>query len=212
MSQHSVEQIREILEKEIPKLRTGDAFGVLFGLAFSLFLLSGIGVVLAFVIFPNPGPAALLGIPLLVLALSYVVGAALDGSETMVGADIANTSAQDYNSSWTGYGRDHAATGMQVGLALMFLQMLTSAVYGTVKYLRERGSVSDTNTSRIAAVFVYKVLNSGPTKQDALFAIPAIEACSVEEKRAALAALTSSDFVQSLPTGVQMAPQKRYLF
>ena len=212
MSQHSVEQLREILEREIPEIRTGDAFGVLFGLLFSTSILIGLGILLAFMIFPQPGPLALLGIPLGVLALSYLLGAALDGSDSMVGADLANASAEDYNNSWSDYNRDHAAAGMQLGLILMFLQMLTGAVYGTAKYLRNRGSMSDNNVSRIAAAYLYKILDSGPTKQEQLFAIPALESCPVEEKRAALSALVSNGFVHSLPTGVQLAPEKRHLF
>lgn len=212
MAHSSVEQIREVLEREIPHIRTGDAFGVVIGLLFSTAILIGMGIGLAMLMFRDPGPLALLGVPLVVLALSYVLGAAMDGSDSMVGADIANASAEDYNNSWTGYGRDRASTGVQLGLGLMVLQMLTGAVYGTVKYLRARGSVSDNNTSRIAAVFIYKVLDSGPTKQEELFAIPALDSCGVEEKRAALTALTSGGFVHAFPTGVQMAPEKRHFF
>ena len=185
---------------------------MLFGLLFSTFILIAMGILLAFLLFPEPGVLALFGIPLSVLAISYLVGAALDGSNKMVGADLANASAEDYNNSWSDYSRDHAAAGMQLGLLLMFLQMLTGAVYGTVKYLRNRGSMADSNISRIAAVYLFKILDSGPTKQPQLFAIPALESCPVEEKRAALSALVSNGFVHSLPTGVQLAPEKRHLF
>jgi hypothetical protein len=212
MSDYSVETIREVLEREVPQIRTGDGIGVLFGLFVSVLILSGLGLGLTLMAVPNAGPLAMLAGPLLVLVISYFIGAALEGSTSMVGADMAEASASDYNDSWSGYGRDHATTGIQLGLLLMVGQMLAGAVYGTVKYLRERGSVTDKNTSRIAAAFLCQILNSGPQKQEKLFAMPALQSCSMEEKREALTALVSSGFVDSLPTGVQISPDKRYHF
>ena len=212
MSQFSVENVRETLEREIPEVRTGDAFGVLFGLFMSIVILVGLGLGLAVLFFPNPGPGALIGLPLALLVLSYFIGAALDGTDSMIGGDIAEASMQDYNDSWTGYGRDRAMDGVQLGMLLMFGQMLAGGMYGTIKYMRNRGSVSDKNTSRIAAAFVCQLLSSGPTKQEQLFAMPALQSCSVEEKREALQALISSGFVDSLPTGLQLSPGKRHHF
>lgn len=198
------ENIRIVLEREIPEIRTGDSIGVLFGLLISMAMLISIGVLLAFIVVPSPGAIPLLGFPILVLGLSYAVGHALDGSTRMVGADLTNASVKAYNGgAFSASGRDGAAHGIQLGLILMALQVLAGAMYGTIKHYRERDLVPDDKRSRIAAAFVEKMLG-GPTRQEILFSLPAVKEFSVEEKCAALRALVCAGFAENLPTGIQL--------
>ncbi|MFA5507596.1 MAG: hypothetical protein WC423_19355, partial [Vulcanimicrobiota bacterium] len=59
--------------------------------------------------------------------------------------------------------------------------------------------------STVGAVFVERLLTDGPTKENELFRTSGLASYSLEEKRAALAALSKSDLVENLATGVQLA-------
>ncbi|MFA7484003.1 MAG: hypothetical protein WC314_26145 [Vulcanimicrobiota bacterium] len=83
--------------------------------------------------------------------------------------------------------------------------LFLGSVYGAVKHFRERDKPPVDKRSTVGAVFVERLLTDGPTKENELFRTSGLASYSLEEKRAALAALSKSDLVENLATGVQLA-------
>ena len=207
------ETIQHQLETEIPEIRQGDGFATLFGLlaAVSIISLGSMGLYGGLVEDPHPVGFAI--VPLVVLTLSYIIGHFTHDSDTVAGADIAQSGAEQYsNSSAFGYGRERGSEAMMFGMALMAIQFLAGAVYGTVKYLTDRGSLTDNNMAIIASVFVDHILANGSTDQETLFALPAIASGSVEEKRQTLTILTQKGFLTTGNGKTSLCAGKRHLF
>lgn len=208
-----LDNIRQALEREVPDMRTGDTFGILFGMLFSAFLLVLFTNGLFYLFIEGLSPVFIPVISAASLVGSYFVGKALSGSDDVLGAELANDATElAASSNYYSPRRDFAETGIQIGMALMFFHMLVGSMYGTVQYLQKRGTLKDSKDSIVAAHMVHHLITKGPTKQEKLFRLEVLSGFTEQEKRDAAKALTTSGIVDALPTGLQLSPPKRHLF
>lgn len=215
-----LDRIREVLEREIPEIRTGDGFGVLCGfiLSFIVTSLLGIGtyVLITFRFGRIPHPLGIFVSAAAALLFGFWSGWRNRDSTEIAGADMLDSGVKRYDNErhsiiGNRFEYERAQHEMTTGAAVFITSFIFGGLYATYAYLKKRGTLEDNNSSRIASGIVALLLED-LTPQDKLEKTLEEQGVQPEETRNVLAILTKAGIVEANSERMWISPTKKYIF
>ncbi len=221
MALHTVQMIKETLEREYPELHPGNAIGTLAGFGISVIVscLIGLGSYALLVEYGYLGGHTLgyLLSPFVMLGIAYGVGHYCKDSEASFGSELANSGA-GYMAD-RGYGARHSGTynaaegAVAAGCLFFFLQFLFTNVYVTFHSLMSSESLlKEDPRSRIGAAIVHCLLHHGGVSQEELVQSLADQGVDPPQTRDVLVFLSEKKVVENRNEQLFVTPFKKDLF
>lgn len=205
------ETIRIALEREIPEMRTGDGVGVLFGLLLSTVLTGGLGMGVYYFVFADGHPTGigyLLGAGV-ALILGFMLGSLIRDSNDVVGAGMIEQGLQDAQS--LGRRRQSADEWIALGMLLFAGSFLFGGLYNSFVYLKNRGGLGDSNSSRIGAGICAFLMQRKTATQDEVLQAFQGQAVEPQEIKDTLRLLSRAGIVGLNSERMWLHPDKRHL-